>query len=86
MSRFPNTRLALARLFANLAICCLPMSERGCIDTGFAFADLLLHRATSVREQTASDPDARDLRRIAIVLAVTVIAGIGYGAWYWVAG
>lgn len=43
---FPYTRIAFARIFANLAILVLPREERGCIDVGFGFADLLKHRAS----------------------------------------
>lgn len=49
LSRFPRTRFALARVFANLAICALPASERYCIDAGFGFADLLKIRANTIR-------------------------------------
>lgn len=49
MSRFPLIRFALARLFANLAICALPISEGYCIDVGFGFADLLKIRANTIR-------------------------------------
>ena len=50
MTRFPYARMALARIFANLAICALPSQERGALDAGFSFADLLKHRATTIRE------------------------------------
>lgn len=49
LSRFPLFRLALARIFANLAICALPASERYCLDVGFGFADLLKIRANTIR-------------------------------------
>lgn len=49
MTRFPYTRLAIARLFANLALVALPKEERGCLDLGFTFADLLKHRAFTIR-------------------------------------
>lgn len=48
MTRWPNTRMALARIFANLALCALPMEERACLDVGFSFADLLKHRAQTI--------------------------------------
>ncbi|PDT15886.1 hypothetical protein CO670_15435 [Rhizobium sp. J15] len=49
MSKFPLTRFALARVFANLAICALPASERYCLDVGFGFADLLKIRANTIK-------------------------------------
>lgn len=49
MSRFPNTRFALARIFANLTLCALPRSETGCLDVGFAFYDLLKQRAYTIK-------------------------------------
>lgn len=51
MTRFPMTRFAWARIFANLSILCIPKEERGCLDVGFVFADLLLHRFTQIKEQ-----------------------------------
>lgn len=48
MSRFPNTRMAFARIFANLSICALPASERGCLDVAFSYADLLHQRAHTI--------------------------------------
>jgi len=49
MSRFPNTRMALARIFANLTICALPKSETACLDVAFGFYDLLQQRAHTIK-------------------------------------
>lgn len=51
MSRFPNTRMAFARLFANLSICALPATEKACIGVGFGYADLLLSRAHTISKK-----------------------------------
>lgn len=48
-TRFPNTRMALARLFANLAILAIPLSERYCLSVGFEFAGLLKERAHTIK-------------------------------------
>lgn len=48
-TRFPVTRMAFARVFANLAILALPKEERACIDVGFGFADLLKYRTATIR-------------------------------------
>lgn len=50
MSRLPNTRFALARVFANLTIMALPKNERFCLDAAFSLADLLLNRAVTIRK------------------------------------
>ena len=66
MTRFPYARFGFARLFANLAIVCLPMEERAALDIGFSFADFLKHRLAGIREshaknvsQNAKSPRAR---------------------------
>lgn len=51
VSRFPITRMALARIFANLSICALPAYEKGCLDVGFAFVDLLHNRAKTIKDK-----------------------------------
>ncbi|MDM9619113.1 hypothetical protein [Rhizobium sp. S96] len=51
MSRFPNTRMAVARLLANMSICALPTSERVCIDVASYYSDLLRIRAQTIREK-----------------------------------
>lgn len=59
MTRFPLFRIGLARLFANLSLVALPLNERGCLDVGFAYVDLLKHRSATIREKmenAAADP------------------------------
>jgi hypothetical protein len=46
---FPNTRMALARLFANLMILSLPRTERHCLSQAFDLADLLKARAQTIK-------------------------------------
>ena len=43
--------MGLARLFANLSLVALPLNERGCLDVGFAYVDLLKHRSATIREK-----------------------------------
>ncbi len=49
MTRFPNTRMALARLFANLAVCALPASETACRDVAIKLAWLTKIRANTIK-------------------------------------
>jgi len=51
MSRFPVARMALARIFANLAIVALPRDELDCLNTAFYFADQLKARAVVVKDE-----------------------------------
>lgn len=50
-TRFPRTRLALARTFTLLAICIVPSSEWEAIDLLFDTDDLLKARRLALREK-----------------------------------
>lgn len=49
MSRFPYTRMSLAKIFANLTLLAIPRTETACLDVGFAFYDLLKARTYTIK-------------------------------------
>ena len=53
-SRFPLTRMAIARVFANLTVCALPLSERACLEKAINLADHLYARAYTIKEKGQS--------------------------------